>query len=215
MSQIEFVASQGYAFAVALRNPNAGYASLATGLSVSQVTPGVYRCATGSVSGIVYVEAVAGALRVVGYANLDQPGANGYSEVVDTLAEAEAIGQSLTVNIDVLPGRDRGLPQANKGRIIVAQGELITISRQVVDGNGNAITLTGRTLQFVIEDARGADVAKIDTITISGSTYSFTVPSGASARVGNYTYALNDLGASKALLASGDWIVESRPLADS
>ena len=89
MSQIEFVAPAGYAFSVALRNPNSGYASLATGLPVTEVTPGVYRCATGAVTGIVYVSAVAGALRVVGYANLSAPGTNGYSEVLDTLAGAD------------------------------------------------------------------------------------------------------------------------------
>lgn len=220
MSQIEFVASQGYSFTVSLRNPNAAYASLATGLAVTQVTPGVYRCNTGSVTGVVYVEATAGALRVVGFANLDEPGANSYSEVFDTLAEAEAAGESLTVNVNVLPGRDRGLPQSNRGRIVIAQGELITISRQVVDGNGAAMNLSGRTLQFIIQDARGVDVAIVpnSSITVSGtgnSTYTFVVPIEASARAGNFSYWLNDLGASKAELAKGDWIVEARPLADT
>lgn len=94
MSQIESVAAQGYAFTASLRNPYAAYASLATGLSVTQVTPGVYRCDTGSLTGVVYVEMTAGALRVVGFANLSSPGANGYSEVFDSLAEAEARGGS-------------------------------------------------------------------------------------------------------------------------
>lgn len=91
MGQIEFIASAGYTFTAALRNPYAGYASLATGLTVTQITPGVYRCVTGSVTGIVFVECVAGALRVVGFANLGKPGDNGYSEVFDTLQEAESL----------------------------------------------------------------------------------------------------------------------------
>lgn len=126
----------------------------------------------------------------------------------------------LSQMLNVLPGRDRGLPQSNRGRIVVAQGELITISRQVVDGNGAAVNLSGRTLQFIIQDARGVDVAVVphSSITVSGtgnSTYSFAVPTAGSARVGNFSYWLNDLGASKAELARGDWIVEARPLADS
>jgi hypothetical protein len=128
--------------------------------------------------------------------------------------------QTLDNKTIVLPGRDRALPQSIRGQIIVALGELITIARQVVDANGNPLNMSGRTLQFVIQGAQGVDVAAIPSasITISGAnsdTYSFTVPSSASAKVGNYTYSLNDVGATKAQLASGDWIVQSRPLADA
>lgn len=94
MTQAEFIVQPGYAFAAALRNPYASYASLATGLSVTEVVPGVYRFATGSLTGVVHVECVAGALRVVGYANLSKPGDNGYSEVFDTLQEAEALNDA-------------------------------------------------------------------------------------------------------------------------
>lgn len=92
VSQVEFVVQAGYAFTISIRDPYDAYDSLASGLSVTEVVPGVYRCATSSLTGVVYVEAVAGALKVVGYANLDQPGDNDYSEVLDTLAEAEAMG---------------------------------------------------------------------------------------------------------------------------
>lgn len=91
MSQAEFIVQPGYTFTAALRNPYASYASLATGLSVTEVVPGVYRFSTGSLTGIVFVECIAGALRVVGYANLSKPGDNGYSEVFDTLQEAESL----------------------------------------------------------------------------------------------------------------------------
>lgn len=122
--------------------------------------------------------------------------------------------------LNVLPGRDRGIARPARGKIVVSQGERITIARSVVDANNAAVNLSGRTLQFVIETAQGVDLAVIPTenITISGSsnnTYSFVVPAAASARVGNFAYALNDLGTSKAELAKGDWIVEARPLADS
>lgn len=94
MSQAEFIVQPGYVFTAALRNPYASYAQLATGLSVTEVVPGVYRFNCGSVAGVVHVECVAGALRVVGYANLNKPNDNGYSEVVDTLQEAEALNDA-------------------------------------------------------------------------------------------------------------------------
>ncbi len=142
-----------------------------------------------------------------------------FSNGTDTVSYKVDFYNSLA-QANVLPGRDRGLPQSNKGRITIAQGELITIARQVVDGNGNPMNLAGRTLQLVIETAQGVDLAVIpnSAITVSGTnndTYSFAVPSQASAKVGNFTYSLNDLGASKALLASGDWIVTARAIADS
>ncbi len=121
---------------------------------------------------------------------------------------------------NVLPGRDRGLPQSGRSRIVVSQGELITIARQVVDGNGNPMNLAGRTLQFIIQDARGVDIAVIphSSITVSGTnndSYSFTMTAECSARAGNFSYWLNDVGASKAELVTGDWIVKPRPLADA
>lgn len=120
----------------------------------------------------------------------------------------------------VLPGRDRGPAGRFRSVIVIAQNELITISRQVLDGNGNPMNLSGRTLQFVIQDARGNDVAIVPNadITISGTnndTYSLAVPTNASLKSGNFSYALNQIGGGNAKLVSGDWIVEARPLADS
>lgn len=97
VSQIEFIAQAGYVFTVALYNPLSGYSSLATGLTVTEVVSSVYRCSTGSVTGLVYVVATSGALRVVGFVNLDAPGANGYSEVLDTLEQARAATELLKV----------------------------------------------------------------------------------------------------------------------
>ncbi len=120
--------------------------------------------------------------------------------------------------VTVLPGRDRAIPRSNRGQIILKLQEEIVISRAVVDGNGNPVNLQGRTLQFVIQDARGTDVAVVETnaISISGTnhdTYSFTVPAAATARVFNGEYALNDVTA-KSNLAEGDWIVQRRALKD-
>lgn len=215
MSAIEFTANAGKTFSVQLYNATTGASigSAITGIT-DGTTPTLYRASTGSAEGLAYVVATTTNLRVAGYTNLSNPAINGYSQLRDSIAEVES------AVITVLPGRDRGLPQSNRGRIIIAESELITISRQVVDGNGSPLNLSGRTLQFVIQDARGIDIAVVAnaSIAVSGTnsdTYSFAIPSAASARVGNFTYALNDIGPTKAEIAKGDWIVESRPLADS
>lgn len=129
-------------------------------------------------------------------------------------------GSNLTGSMNILPSSDKNTARRLRGQIVIAVGELITITREVLDVNRNPLSLVGRTLQVVIQDARGVDIATVpnSAITIGGSSnnaFSFAVPANASARVGNFTYALNDVGSSKAELARGDWIVESRPLADS
>jgi hypothetical protein len=164
MSQIEFVASQGYAFTVALRNPNAAYASLATGLAVTQVTPGVYRCATGSVTGVVYVEATAGALRVVGFANLDEPGANGYSEVFDNLAEAA--GTSATVVVTPLQLEQRERARGNNVSLVTGETPLAAFD-VLADGDGNIPDLDALTLEVVIETINKATRLTIPNASIT------------------------------------------------
>ena len=150
MSQIEFVAQSGYAFIVALRNPYAGYASLATGLTVTSVTAGVYRASTGSLAGVVYVEADASGLRVVGYANLSAPGVNGYSEVFDTLAEAEAA--SLQSDLAELSSK-------------IQTGIINVVSPVNADGELNPIVIgddylaaNGRAFDFLIDPVPGIAV---------------------------------------------------------
>lgn len=222
MTAIEFLAPTGKSFSVQLYDKQTN-ATIGSPIAATEGAPTRYRADTGTNTGIVFVVATATNLRVAGYANLNDPSAAGYSPIVDNLNDADLLKIKALVDnskVVVLPGRDRALPKSNRGRIVVSQGELITIVRAVVDGNGNPLSLAGRTLQFVIQDARGLDVAVVpnSSITVSGASsdsYSFVVPSAGSARVGNFVYALNDIGSSKAELTKGDWIVESRPLADS
>jgi len=87
MSAIEWAGQIGYTFTVTVKDPLAGFATLATGLSVTEYAPGIYRCSTGSLTGLVYIEATAGVAKTIGYANLSQPGTDGYSDVVDTPEE--------------------------------------------------------------------------------------------------------------------------------
>lgn len=98
MSQIEMVGSGGYTLTVDVSDPSANYASLAAGLTVTEVTSTVYRASLGSLSGLVYCLFKVGSIRFsAGYANLDSPGVNGYSEVFDTLEQARAATELLKV----------------------------------------------------------------------------------------------------------------------
>jgi hypothetical protein len=156
MSQIEFVVQPGYSFTAALYDPYDDYAVLATGLAVTHLGNGVYRRDTGSVTGIVYMVATAGALRVVGYANLDEPGENTFSEVFDTLAEAEAAGvggfSELVDAIDLLNAK-------------IQTGVITVVSPVNTDGSVNPIvigddylTVNGRSIDVFIDPIPGVAV---------------------------------------------------------
>lgn len=113
MSAIEWAGQVGYAFTVTVKDPLAGFATLATGLSVTEYAPGFYRCSTGSLTGIVYIEATAGVAKTIGYANLSKPGPDGYSDVVDTLEDAGVPPTDLTDYRSLYAGSWRHLPNVH------------------------------------------------------------------------------------------------------
>lgn len=118
----------------------------------------------------------------------------------------------------VLPGRDRAVADANASTITVKLGEIITIARGVIDANGQPMDLSGfDNLQFVVQDARGLDLATVDhaDITISGAdddTYSFVTPSAMTAKLGVFDFSLNQVGGAQ--IVGGKWIVLRRAVAD-
>jgi hypothetical protein len=120
--------------------------------------------------------------------------------------------------IAVLPGRDRAVADAGASTITVKLGEIITIARGVVDANGQPMDLSGFTnLQFVVQDARGVDLATVNhaDITISGvddDTYSFVTPSAITAKLGVFDFSLNQVGGAQ--IVGGKWIVLRRAVAD-
>ncbi len=88
---IEFTSRPGKAFVAALKNPQDAYSTVESGINCAEVSAGRYRFAT-SRSGVVWVDAVDGATRMVGFADLDRPSPNGYSDVIDAIdANAAAI----------------------------------------------------------------------------------------------------------------------------
>lgn len=177
---------------------------------VTEEAKGSYVVDVGNLTGVwfVTVELIdTEELAASGFASADQP------ELDDPRA---------SLILAVLPGRDRAIDRPDGGRIVVYLNEELTIARAVEDANGNPINLAGQDLQFVIEDARGNDIAVIGSggsgsITIGGtgsSTYSLACPAIASAKLGAYKYSLNNL-TSKSLVTSGDWIVRRRAVKNS
>lgn len=83
MAAIEFTSSPGKSFTVVVRNPASSYASLATGIACTEIAATRYRATVGSLTGVVWIEATAGATKAVGFSDLDNPEPTGYSEVTD------------------------------------------------------------------------------------------------------------------------------------
>ncbi len=153
MSQGEFIGPVGITFTVTLRNP-ATYASVQSGISCTSPTPGVYRFdATGT--GLVFVEAVSGDLRLSGYANLDVPGATGYSEVLDSYAAAAALGAgSVDIAEDIAAINSK-----------IQTGIVSVVSPVNEDGSVNPIVIgddykavDGRALDFFVDPIAGVNV---------------------------------------------------------
>lgn len=206
MAAIEFTSNPGKTFLVSVRNPQNNYSLLASNIACTEVTTARYRASLGSLTGLVWIEAVAGATRTVGFADLDVPAANGYSDVIDAALENK-------INFSVLPGRDRSVPSSEAGEIVVYVNEIVTIARSVVDGNGNPMDLSvyGE-LQFVVEDARGINL-DTSAVTIAGvedDTYSFETTSAMTNRLGVFDYSLNEVGGAR--ICGGKWIVRRRAL---
>lgn len=91
MAAIEFTSRSGKSFVAAVYDPADDYALLDDAITCTEVVGGRYRASLGSLTGIVWVEAVDGAVRAVGFADLDSPAANGYSDVVDELSTKQEL----------------------------------------------------------------------------------------------------------------------------
>jgi hypothetical protein len=100
--------------------------------------------------------------------------------------------------------------------ISVFTSEMPTVSIAVVDGEGNAVTVTSLTLSLVIERRATADLVVIAdaSITKSGSTISFVVPSQATSAEGHHRWSLRDT-ADDSVLLQGPFIVTYAPTVDT
>ncbi len=195
MSAIEFTAQSGKTFSVQLYNATT-LTTIGTALTPTG-TGGIYRVSTGANTGIVYVEATATNLLVTGFANLDEAAANGYSGLKDTYDEAVGVaaavldealsghttagtvGAALTTAssaITVVPLTGVVESRVSGTTISLFTGETPSVSVACLDAEGNAVTLTGLTLELTIETLAGTDVEVIADADIgkSGSTFTFS-----------------------------------------
>jgi len=162
MSGIELTSVPGKTFTAVVKDPTDDYAVLESGIAMTEITTGRYRGAyTGT--GIVWVQATAGATVSVGFADMDELPANGYAEVIDAIKRT-----SLTI----LPisAVDRERQKANTVPLFV--GERAETAVTVRAANGGAVDLTGKTLSLEIETQQRLSVASIP-ITATGSSFSF------------------------------------------
>ena len=163
MTGIELTSIPGKTFTLVVKDPLANYATLASGIAMTEITTGRYRAAyTGT--GIVWVQATAGATVSVGFADMDVLPTNGYAEVLDAIKKA-----SLTVLPITAVERER--QKSNTVPLFV--GEQAATAVTVRSVNGAAVDLTGKTLSLKIETQQRVVVASI-SITATGSSFTFT-----------------------------------------
>lgn len=114
-------------------------------------------------------------------------------------------------------GGSTAIPVSQGKTIVVSVGDGFTLSGQVLEASTRVgIDLRNRELQFVVENARGGDVAVVDSITVDTETpskYSLAIPSEATARVAHYTYSLRDL-TNRIVLQRGAWLVRGVAIKD-
>jgi len=147
------------------------------------------------------------------YARLGAPAG---ASIAADIAAIEGGGGGGDTNITVVPLTGVVESRTNGTTITAFVGETATVSIAVVDAQGSAVTVTGLTLEIVVERKSLADVVTIANgdITKTGSTISFAIPSALSSTEGDYRWSLRS-AAGDAVLLQGPFIVKYAPQADS
>lgn len=175
MSAIEFSAQSGKTFSVQLYHATTGDAigSPITGVT-DGTTPTLYRANTGTNTGTVYVLATATNLHVAGFADLSNPGTNGYSQLKEFTAASSAA-------ITVLPSQVQQNPTI---RLKTGSTKAKTVT---VEEN-----LTGKTLKLFVRTKQDVFVAEI-SVTAANGSYSFTPTEALTAKTCDYFYAVREV----------------------
>lgn len=215
MSGIEFTSRVGKAF-TAWVIKSTSYANLESGTTVTEVSPGRYRVDTTADSGKVWFEATAGAVKAYGWADLDAPGENGFSDVVDSLST----GPGGSTSVTVLPLNSAVQDRVDGTTINLFYGEVISVAIAITNAAGQAVSLTGKTLAIVIEGRTRIDRAVIDNANIArtGNTITFMSPAGIVSKVGQRKWSLRDLTSGSGegvVLAHGTLNVNYAPADDA
>lgn len=138
------------------------------------------------------------------------------SVAILTAIDAIEGGGGGDTNVTVVPLTGVVESRTNGTTITAFVGETATVSIAVVDAQGEAVTVTGLTLEIVVERRSLADVVTIANgdITKTGSTISFAIPSALSSTEGDYRWSLRS-AAGDAVLLQGPFIVKYAPQADA
>lgn len=209
---IEFTSRVGKAF-TAWVIKSTSYATIESGTTVTEVSPGRYRVDTTADSGKVWFEATAGATKAYGWADLDNPGANGFSDVVDSLSSGAG-------GVTVLPLNSAVQDRVDGTTINLFYGEVISVAIAITNAAGQAVSLAGKTLAIVIEGRSRIDRAVVGNADIAktGNTITFTPPIGITSKVGQKKWSLRDVTSGSGegvVLAHGTLNVNYAPTDDS
>lgn len=165
--QIEFTSTPGKTFVVIVRDPGANYAALATGIASSEISPGRYRANVGTLAGLVWIEATAGATRCLGFADLDSPAASGFAHVVDAL-----------VAVDVAAIADAVADAVNAAGVALSPGDISSIALAVYRrlAGASVALLDGPTTDGELDAVHSADFSyTFDADVAAGSSLVFTI----------------------------------------
>jgi hypothetical protein len=166
---------------------------------------------------VAFTDAPTGEMRINGFVGSVGGFANEVYDLVDATAtffpRSEVGGGGGAVNVLPLSGIVES--RVDGTTISVFTSETPTVSIAVVDGEGNALTVTSLTLSLVIERRATADLVVIAdaSITKSGSTISFVVPSQVTSAEGHHRWSLRDT-ADDSVLLQGPFIVTYAPTVD-
>lgn len=163
--QIEFTSIPSRTFLVTVRNPASNYAAVATGIACTEVSPGRYRSNVGSLTGLVWIEAIAGATRSLGFADLNSPAANGYAHVVDALVAVDVAAIAAAVT-------EAGVTLTNDNVAAIA----LAVYRRLASGSAAAVArVAGPTIGEPVDAINSADFdysASIETTSTSTLVFS-------------------------------------------
>lgn len=108
-------------------------------------------------------------------------------------------------NVNVLPYTGAVVDRVTGTKITVFVQEEVSVTIGVTDADGNDVSLTGKTLQFVVEDQYGADVAVIadGSMTKSGNDATITIGTPITGSIAQYHWSLRDITTANVVLAHG------------
>lgn len=99
----------------------------------------------------------------------------------------------------------------------IGEGKDATIT--VVDGDGNAIDMTAKTLEMIVEDTDKTDYFTVSDASISkggvgGNVLTITIPASSISRLGTYRYSIRDVADPYRVWARGNLIIDYAPKKD-